>query len=118
MGAYMKLEDLKGIIDFSFDFMDKEVSGLFYIELEDIKSKYAKQIEVDIIQRDYVICNFTDFINKNKTSVRKYIEENYIECELKETLIEQLCETEDILDDGGEALYYFFQNDIADFLTE
>lgn len=114
----MKLESLKGIIDFSFDFMDTEVSGLFYIELENIKSKYAKQIEVNRIQRDYVICNFTDFVRNNKESVKKYIKEVYNDGDLKDTLIEQLCETEDILDDGGEALYYFFQNDIADFLTE
>lgn len=73
----MKLIELKGIISYSFDFADNEIDASFYAELNDIKDEYAKEIDVVNISRNYIICNFKDFIIKHKDDVRNYIYNNY-----------------------------------------
>ncbi len=114
----MKLNQLNNIINFSFDLTDNEVDGSFYIELDEVNPKYAKQIEVVKISKGFVCCKFTDFIRHHKTAIKKYLNDYYIDCDTKTYLINQLCKSEDILDDGGEAVYHFIENDFYDFLTQ
>lgn len=73
----MKLIYLKGIVSYSFDFADKEIDASFYAELDNIKEKYAKEIEVVDITHNYIVCDFKKFILKHKEDIRKYIYNNY-----------------------------------------
>lgn len=114
----MKLYDLKNIIDFTFDLMDDEVSASFYIELDEINEKYAKEIEVVKIGEKYVTCKLTKFIRKHKTAVAKYIQNNYYDSELKYYLMIVFTDNKDVLTDGGEAVYHFITNDLCDFLKQ
>ena len=72
----MKLYELDNIISFNFDFADDEVDASFYAEPNEINPKYAKQIEVVKITKQYIICKFTDFIRHNKTEIKKYLKIN------------------------------------------
>lgn len=114
----MKLYELKNIIDFTFDLADNEVDAQFYIELDEINEKYAKQIEVSKIWKDCVTCKLTDFIRKHKTAIRKYLCDNYYNGEQRNYLLYNLTGTDDILSDGGEAVYHFITNDMYEFLTQ
>ena len=65
----MKLNELKNIISYDFDFSDTTIDATFYCELDSIQEKYAKQIEVKKIYKDYVVCDFTNFIQHHKTII-------------------------------------------------
>lgn len=114
----MKLSELKKVIKYKFDFADKEIDGTFYIELDQIKEKYLNQIEVTGISQEYVTCDFVNFLNSHKAEVKEYIVDNYYNSEFKSYLIKQLCESDDIIDDGGEAVYHFIKEDMDYFLRE
>lgn len=114
----MKLESLKNVLKLEFDFLDNEVCGSFYCELEAIKPKWARKLDVISITEKYVTCNFVELLRTNTNAVRNYIETEYNECDAKSWLLSQLCEAENILDDGGDAIYYFMQEDLAEFLTK
>lgn len=114
----MKLYELNGIIEYTFDLTDNEVYGRFYIELDEIKPEFAKEIEVVKIDRDTVNCKLTDFIRNHRAAIKKYLVDNYHDGEQRRYLIKQLCKNEDITDDGGEAVYHFIENDFYDFLTQ
>lgn len=73
----MKLNELKNVIGYDFDFSDTTIDATFYCELGSIQEKYAKQIEVKKIYKDYVVCDFTNFIQHHKTAIKKYIYKNY-----------------------------------------
>lgn len=113
----MKLNDLYGVIAFTFDLADNEVDGTFYIELEEINPKYASQIEVVSIQKNLVVCKLTDFIRNNQTSIRNYIIRNYYPGEIRTHLLNTLVKSNDITNDDGDAVYHFLTNDMYDFLT-
>lgn len=121
----MTLLDLKNVIDYTFDIEDDEVCGEIYVELDEIKEEYARQIEVVKIGRDVVTCKLTHFlrrfVNFYPTKFIEYINENYYDGEQKDYLLKQLTKRkkgEDITDDGGEAVYQFIANDMYDFLTQ
>ena len=114
----MKLKELKNIIKFSFDFADDEIDAVFYVELEAINEKYLKQIEVVLINQNYIVCKFTDFIRRHKTAIKKYLIKNYHDEEALDYLINHLIIADDITEDGGEAVWHFLEYDIADFLTQ
>ena len=73
----MKISDLTNIIKFSFDFADDQIDASFYIEIEEINPKYAKQIDVKQINKNYIVCDFTTFILNHKTAVKNYIYKTY-----------------------------------------
>lgn len=125
----MTLNDLKNVIDFTFDIADDEIDASFYIELDEINEEFLG-IEVVRIDRDLVVCKLTDFLRRlarfHPDTISKYIEDNYYDGEQKTYLIEQLTKRPshtnqfkaDITDDGGEAIYHFIENDMYDFLTQ
>lgn len=120
----MTLIDLKDVIDYTFDIADDEIDATLYIELDEIKEEYLRNIEVVKIGRDYVTCRLTNFLrrfaNFHPTKMKEYIDEAYYDCEQKDYLTAQLTKHhkgEDITDDGGEAVYHFIKNDLYDFLT-
>ena len=125
----MTLNDLKGIIDFTFDIADDEVCGSFYIELDEINEKYLG-IEVVKIERELITCKLTDFLRRmarfHPSTITGYLNENYYDGEQKDYLLKQLTRRPshtnqfkaDITDDGGEAVYHFIENDMYDFLTQ
>ena len=114
----MKLQDLKNVIKFEFDFADNEIDSSFYVELEAINEKYAKKIEVVAISKNYVVCKFTDFLRKHKTAVKKYLLENYNKSETLDWLINDLVIADDITATDGEAIWHFIEYDLADFLMQ
>lgn len=114
----MKLSDLKNVLEFTFDLQDDEVCGRFYIELDEINEKYARKIEVVKIGTDYVTCKLTDFLRHHKTAVSKYIRNNYHLGDTRTFLENTLVVSDNITEDGGEAVYYFITNDLYDFLTQ
>lgn len=122
----MTLNDLRNVIDFTFDIADDVIDASFYIELDEIPEDVAGNIEVVRISKDLVVCKLTDFLRRraifNPSKIIKYINENYYDGEQKDWLLKQLTKRplrgEDILDDGGEAVYHFIKNDMYDFLTQ
>ena len=124
----MTLYDLRGVIDFTFDIADDEVDASFYIELDEIKERHLRNIEVIRIDRDLVVCKLTDYLRRSaylSGLLRKYINSAYYDGETKDCLLNQLCTSkkrlnkdEDITDDGGEAVYHFIAHDMYDFLTQ
>ena len=121
----MTLFDLKGVIDFTFDIADDEVDASFYIELDEIRRDYLKEIEVVRISKDLIVCKLTQFLRRkaifHPTEITKYLDDNYDDIEWKNYLKVQLTKTPkgkvDITDDGGEAVYRFINDDMYDFLT-
>lgn len=126
----MTLNDLRNVIDFTFDIADDEIDASFYIELDEIPEDVAGNIEVVRISRDLVVCKLTDFLRRrakfNPSLITEYINENYYDGEQKDWLLSQLTRRPaptnqfkaDITDDGGEAVYHFIENDMYDFLTQ
>lgn len=114
----MTLNDLKNVIDFTFDLTDDEVCGRFYIELDEINPKYAKQIEVVTIGTDCVTCKLTDFIDNHKTAIKRYILKNYLPSDLRTHMLNTLIVSDNITEDGGEAVYRFIEDDMYYFLTQ
>ena len=100
------------------NFYDKTVDGGFYLELSEINDQTAQLIEVVKIGADYITCNFTNFIKQHKSKIKKYLLDNFYDGELRTYLINQLCNTEHITDDGGEAVYYFLENDMMHLLMQ
>lgn len=123
----MTLNDLKNVIDFTFDLEDDEVCGRFYIELDEINPEYLG-IEVVKIGTDYVTCKLTDFLRRlasfHPTKITEYLNDSYYDGDQKDYLLKQLTKRKlgsnkgDITDDGGEAVYHFITNDMYDFLTQ
>lgn len=114
----MKLEDLKNAIKFDFDFADNKIDTSFYIELQDIKQKYAKQIKVIEINKNFVICDFCDFILRNKEDIIKYICSGYKEDEKYiKNYIYGIFEEENDNEQAGW-IYAFMNQDLEDFLTK
>lgn len=124
----MTISDLKGVIDFEFDFADNEIDATFYVDINDIRDEYARGIEVVRIDRDVVVCRFTEFLRRRaylSGALRKYINGAYYDDDpTKVGLQKQLLMTTweranggDITDDGGEAIAYFLEYDIGEFLT-
>lgn len=124
----MTLFDLKGVIDFTFDIADDEIDASFYIELDEIRRDYSKEIDVVRISKDLVVCKLTDFLRRkaqfHPTEIKKYIEDSYEDDEWRKNLIDQLTKRRshltpkaDITDDGGEAVFFFIEHDMYDFLT-
>jgi hypothetical protein len=123
----MTLNDLKNVIDFTFDLTDDEVSAGFYIELDEINPKYLG-IEVVKIGTDYVTCKLTDFLRRmatfHPTEITEYLNASYYDGEQKDYLLKQLTKRKcgsnkgDITDDGGEAVWHFIEHDMYDFLTQ
>lgn len=126
----MTLAELKNVINFTFDLADDEVDASFYIELDEINEKYAGEIEVVRIDRDFVVCNLSGFLqrlaNFHPSVISDYINESYYDGEQKDYLLKQLTRRPShlnsfkagITDDGGEAVYHFITNDMYDFLTQ
>ena len=114
----MKLNDLKGVIDFTFDLTDNEVCGRFYIELDEINPKYAKQIEVVTIGTDYVTCKLTDFLRHHKTAIKRHLLDTYNPSPNRDYMINTLTNSDNITEDGGEAVFCFIEVDMYDFLTQ
>ena len=112
----MKISDLTPIIDFTFDFADNDIDCTFYCDIHSILPKYAKQIEVIKINEDYVTCNFTKFIAKHRTAIKKYLYDNYYISDTLTWLINELYIPNTITD--SEALYHFINYDLSDFLTK
>lgn len=106
----MKLIELKNILQFDFDFADTEIDASFYTELEDIKDEYAKDILVDTITKEFVICHFYDFIFNHKEDIIKYIKTVYHE-EYIDSTINGIFNNED-----AECIAYFIEHDMDDFL--
>lgn len=73
----MVILDLTNILAFNFDFADSKIDASFYIEIEKINPKYAKQIQVKQINKDFIVCDFTTFILTHKTAIKNYIYKNY-----------------------------------------
>ena len=69
----MFISDLTNILKFNVDFADSKIDSSFYIEIEKINSKYAKQIKVKQINKDFIVCDFTTFILTHKTAIKNYI---------------------------------------------
>lgn len=125
----MTLEDLRNVISFTFDIADDIVDASFYIELDEIPPEQASQIEVVRIDTDLVVCKLTNYLqrlaNFHPSRITDYLEDNYYEGELRDRLIKQLTRrrsaadnyTASIIDDGGEAVYHFINQDMYDFLT-
>ena len=106
----MKLSDLKSIIQFDTDFADNEIDATFYTEIDDILPKYAKNIDVLAISTNYITCDFTNFIKKNKEEIKKYIKAVYHEEYIDSTI-------NDIFkDQDAECIAYFIEHDMDDFL--
>ena len=114
----MKLSDLKNVIEFTFDLQDDEVCGRIHIDLDEINEKYARQIEVVKIDSNYVTCKLTDFLRHHKTAVSKYIRKNYNVCAKRKFLENALVDSDNITEDGGEAVYYFIISELYDFLSQ
>jgi hypothetical protein len=124
----MTLNDLKGIIGFTFDLTDNEIDARFYIELDEIKNKRALDIEVVKIERDVVTCKLTDFLRRVATfapsDIVSYLSDNYNDGEQKDYLIKQLTKRKcgsnkgDVTDDGGDAVWHFINYDMYDFITK
>jgi hypothetical protein len=124
----MTLNDLRNVIDFTFDIADDEIDASFYIELDEIAEEHLG-IEVVRIERDLVVCKLTDFLRRkarfNPTEIIDYLNDNYYDGDQKEYLLNQLTKRPapknqfkaDITDDGGDAVYHFLTYDMYDFLT-
>lgn len=116
----MKLNELKNVISFDFDFADTAIDSTFYCELDDIQEKYAKQIEVKKITKNYVVCDFTNFIQHHKTAIRNYLYKNYYiswaNWLYNGLFTENLDRTGFRFDD--EAYAYFIENDLENFFKE
>ena len=106
----MKLSDLKSIIQVDTDFADDEIDASFYTELDDILPKYAKNIDVFAISKNYITCDFTNFITKNKEEITKYIKAVYHE-EYIDSTINGIFKDQD-----AECIAYFIEHDMDDFL--
>lgn len=124
----MTLNDLKNVINFTFDLEDDEVCGRFYIELDEINEKYLG-IEVVRIDRDSITCKLTDFLRRlaifHGNEITDYLNDNYYDGEQKDYLLKQLTKRKisstnqgDITDDGGEAVSHFIESDMYYFLTQ
>lgn len=127
----MTLADLKNIVDFTFDLEDDEVAASFYVELDEIPDEVARNIEVVRISRDVVVCKLTNYIrrfaNFHPTKIREFLNSELYEGKTLDHLNAQICEKwqrvkrvagEDITDDGGEAVAYFVEHLMYDFLTD
>ncbi len=113
----MTLYDLRNILSDEFDFSDHTVCGSFYADIKDIRTSHAKKIVVESISSELVCCRFTEFLESNRSAVKRYLEANYEDGDELDYLRATLCDAEDINEDGGEAVYRFIENDIADFLV-
>lgn len=115
----MKLNGLLEVIDYSFDFADNEIDVIFYEELDNILSKYLKQIKVCRISQNYIICDFVDFIQHHKTLITKYIYNNYQDA-WASWLYNGLFEKDEqkrYFAYNDEAYAYFIEHDLAIILT-
>ena len=113
----MKLYDLKHILKMCADFADDEVDATVYFELDDIPDKIARKIEVVAISENFVTCKFTDYLRRNKSKLAKYIEASCHEYPRLEAMYRSaLIKAEDILEDGGEAVYSFINEELEYFL--
>lgn len=114
----MVLEDLKGKLVFGFDFADTQIDATFYTEIEDILPSYAKKIKVEKISKNFVICDFTAFIQSHKTAIKKYIYDNYSLC-WASWLYNGLFvkdEKRKHFQFDDEAYYHFITKDLGEFL--
>lgn len=71
----MKLNELLEVIDFEFDYADKIFDVTFYAFA--VRKDYTKQIDVIKVTENYVVCDFTKFVNENKALIRDEIYETY-----------------------------------------
>lgn len=113
----MKLSNLKPLLNYDFDMCDTQVDVRIYIDIDSMQDRYLKQIEVTSIDDECTHCDFTDFLSHHKTAIRKFLNDNYFDGDKKTYLIEQLCKSDNITSDGGEAVYYFIRYDLTDFLS-
>ena len=56
-----------------------EIDASFYTELDDILPQYAKNIDVLAISKNYITCDFYNFIFNHKEEITKYIKAVYHE---------------------------------------
>lgn len=112
----MTIFDLTNIIKFNFDFADSKIDSSFYIEIEKINPKYAKQIEVKQINQDFIVCDFTTFILTHKTAIKNYIYKNYY-VPFASKLYTGIYEN-DNKHDQADYLYKLIKDDIANILQK
>lgn len=72
----MKLNELLELVNFDFDYCDKDWDVTFYAYVEK-DNEWAKCIDVTLIDKNHVVCDFTKFINQHKTLIQKLIKEHY-----------------------------------------
>lgn len=106
----MKLSELKSILRFNTDFADNETTATFYTEIDDILPKYAKNIDVLAISKNYITCDFYNFILNHKDEITKYIKTVYHEDYIDSTI------TGIFEDQDAEDIAYFIEHDMDDFL--
>jgi hypothetical protein len=125
----MTLNDIKNIIAFNFDIIDDEIDASLYIELNEINPAFMNQIEVIKINTESITCKLTNFIRReaffHPSRMRKFLDEVLYEGDVKDYLIQQLSKRPtlenrgaDITDDGGEAVFYFIENLLYDYLIQ
>lgn len=112
----MVILDLTNILKFNFDFADAKIDASFYIEIEKINPKYAKQIQVKQINQDFVICDFTTFILTHKTAIKNYIYKNYY-LPFASQLYTGIYENEN-RHDQSDYLYKLIKDDLANILQK
>ena len=106
----MKLSDLQSILKFDTDLADNEIDATFYTEIDDILPKYAKNIDVLAISKNYITCDFYNFIFNHKEEITKYIKAVYHE-EYIDSTINGIFKDQD-----AECIAYFIEYDMDDFL--
>ena len=100
----MKLNELLELVNFDFDYCDKEWDVSFYAYVEK-DNEWAKRIDVSLIDKNYVVCDFTKFINQHKTLIQKLIKEQYKD-EYVEDMLNALDNPRDYEDDFCNIIEY------------
>lgn len=115
----MKLKELKNVLKMELDFTDDVIDATFYVELSEINPLFLGKIEVVGIGCKYITCSFTKFIMSNKKLVKKYLLEYYNDNSTRNWLMGELLKgnLDNHTHELSEALYYFIEYDLADFLT-
>ena len=106
----MVILDLTNILKSNLDFADSKIDVSFYIEIEKINPKYAKQIKVEQINQDFIVCDFTTFILTHKTAIKNYIYKNYY-LPFASQLYKGIYENEN-KHEQAEYLYKLIKNDL------
>lgn len=112
----MKLNELRNILNMSFDFADNELDASFYCELEEISEELAKKIEVVKITKGFVICDFKSFILHHKTKIISYLKNSYSSSYWKNYANGIFNNSNKY--EAEEWIASFIEQDLASFLTE